>query len=47
VRRAFAGSAGEATVDAELSALRAAAKDKRLGAAGAAADNLRAALGTL
>jgi hypothetical protein len=47
MRHAVAGSAGEATVDAELSALRAAAKDKRLGAAGAAADNLRAALGTL
>jgi hypothetical protein len=47
MRHAFTGGAGEATVDAELSALRAAAKDKRLGAAGAAAEKVRAALGTL
>jgi hypothetical protein len=46
-RHAFTGSAGEATVDAELSALRAAARDKRLDAAGAAADKVRAALATL
>jgi hypothetical protein len=47
MRHAVAGSAGEATIDAELSALRAAAKDKRLDAAGAAADKVRAALATL
>jgi hypothetical protein len=47
MRHAFTGSAGEATVDAELSALRAAAKDQRVGAAGAAAEKVRAALGTL
>ena len=46
MRHAVAGTAGEATVDAELSALRAAAKDKRLDAAGAAADKVRAALAT-
>jgi hypothetical protein len=46
LRHAVAGTAGEATVDAELSALRAAAKDKRLDAAGAAADKVRAALAT-
>jgi len=47
MRRSIAGTAAEATVDAELSALRAAAKDKRLEAAGAAADKVRAALATL
>jgi hypothetical protein len=47
MRHAVAGTAAEATVDAELSALRAAAKDKRLDAAGAAADKARAALATL
>jgi hypothetical protein len=47
MRHAVAGTAGEAAIDAELSALRAAAKDKQLGAAGAAADKVRAALATL
>jgi hypothetical protein len=47
MRHAVAGAAGEATVDAELSALRAAAEDKRLDAAGAAAGKVRAALATL
>jgi len=47
MRHSVAGTAGEATIDAELSALRAAAKDKRLEAASAAADKVRAALATL
>jgi hypothetical protein len=47
MRHAVAGTTGEATVDAELSALVAAAKDKQLDAAGAAADKVRAALATL
>lgn len=47
MRHAVTGTAGGATVDAELSALRAAAKDKRLEAAGAAADKVRAALAIL
>jgi hypothetical protein len=47
MRHSVAGTAGEATIDTELSALRAAAKDKRLDAASAAADKVRAALATL
>jgi hypothetical protein len=47
MRHAVAGTAGEATIDQELSALVTAAKDKRLDAAGAAADKVRAALATL
>jgi hypothetical protein len=46
MRHSVAGTAGEASIDTELSALRAAAKDKRLDAAGAAADRVRAALAT-
>jgi len=47
MRHSVAGTAGEATIDTELSALRAAAKDKRLDAASAAADKVRVALATL